>query len=143
MPPHSTEFFFKTNMSGMTPRLTPSTGWYVLSRAISRCRGSSKHTMQQFIHHWLPTNAHHGRTCRSSTKSCPHCKTEDETNDHFINCPLDFPKWETDIDRIFNSFTKRTTQPLLVLLRRYILHPTRHNDHDDTPIVQLYKLIHE
>jgi hypothetical protein len=94
--------------------------------------------MQQFLHHWLPTNAHKARKQDISKPSaCPFGCDEDETNLHFLHCPKDAILWTETISTLISS---RSTQvPVLGKLLQTAItsqNITRdlHEPPDDAPI---------
>lgn len=122
--------------------------WQLLGNSLSNFRGSEKRTLQKFIHHWLPLNAHRGSGKTGSTCFCPCCNNTEETSLHFIQCPKDAPHWIKDIKHTLRCKTNQDPQKILTTLlcdaltaqangRSAPLDPP-----DDLPVIY-YQLYHE
>jgi hypothetical protein len=82
-----------------------------------------QHTTIQFNHRWLPLNASHSIQAESTGKLCPHCLSEDESHQHFLQCPHPAP---------VNQWTN-ATQQVIHRLRKY-------NKNIDNTLIQLITL---
>ena len=112
--------------------------WQILSRALGRLKGNHKRIIQQFIHQWLPVNAHHGQAKINTARLCPHCRRNDETHEHFLFCPTDSDKWNEDITHILQKTEPQTPKHLYRILHDALQLRTTSTTHDlttdDTPI---------
>lgn len=99
--------------------------------------------MTQFIHRWLPTNAHKGRSTDNKIPHCPHCQTDEETNEHFLNCPRDTTLWQEAITAIFEKHSTTESQELCSLLCNAVTTPSKNtNKPPDDLSLNLYPLYH-
>ncbi len=122
---------------------TDNIDWQVLSYAISQFSGTKKKTLQQFIHQWLPTNAHKSQEKTHPHDRCPQCNQSLETNAHFLQCPADHDNWTATIDNVLRSVHRTSPQILLDLLRVALIHPeslTVMGRADEETPIQLFPL---
>jgi hypothetical protein len=59
--------------------------WQIHQRALHRLPTTHRKTIKQFIHRWLPVNAHPGSS-HAISNLCPMCNIDDETQTHFLSC---------------------------------------------------------
>lgn len=88
--------------------------WEVHNRALQSYKSVQKKTLFQYIHRWLPTNAHPAITPPLSTL-CPVCLIEEETNDHFIGCQYESyrTEWQTDVQAWYQTSKELKVEPIL------------------------------
>jgi hypothetical protein len=68
--------------------------WKALEEAIKKRPFTSTKTVNQFIHHWLPTRGHPSMAEHFENQVyCPRCKQHTETNEHFLWCQKDREEW--------------------------------------------------
>jgi hypothetical protein len=89
--------------------------WYVHGGALRGLTPAMKKTTTQFIHEWLPTNAHPGRAESVEAKKCPYCQEDDETQTHYLRCPHELvdTQWQEHKEKIEAALTKGKTHPVL------------------------------
>jgi hypothetical protein len=66
--------------------------WEPIAQAMAVLTPVLQKTIKEMIHGWLPTNGHPGDN-EPTTKICPQCNQENETNLHFLKCPRDRQLW--------------------------------------------------
>jgi hypothetical protein len=66
--------------------------WKTLRKATNNLPPSLRKTVQQVTHGWLPTNGHPGANS-PTTQICPRCNQDNETNLHFLACPIGLNEW--------------------------------------------------
>jgi hypothetical protein len=60
--------------------------WQVHGGALRGLPAHIKKTTTQFIHEWIPTNAHPGRAQQTEARNCPYCLEAEETQTHYLQC---------------------------------------------------------
>jgi hypothetical protein len=80
----------------------------------------------QFNHRWLPLNASHSIQAESTGKLCPYCLHEDESHQHFLQCPHPAPtlQWTNAMQQIINrlrTYNKNIDSTLIRLITLSLL----------------------
>jgi len=60
--------------------------WPTIRLALKRFSAADRRILTKVMHVWLPLNASHQTTSATQVRTCPLCRTEDETVDHFFAC---------------------------------------------------------
>jgi hypothetical protein len=92
--------------------------WHCHGSALQLLRGRKRKSIQQFIHRWLPVNAHPSQAKQGTAKRCPYCETHDETHSHFLGChhPLATKQRQQAMKNISKQLVKRKTDTVLFQL---------------------------
>lgn len=99
-----------------TPTVIHTIDWQIHHAALRKLTYGQKKTIKKFIHDWLPTNAHPSCSQHICTTKCPHCNADDETQQHFINCPVPTLLWDEIISDITTMTKKLHLDPILAEL---------------------------
>jgi hypothetical protein len=70
-----------------TKEVVQSIDWRAHGKALSQLSQRQQKTITQFIHNWLPTNAAHSQHNLGTGRLCPFCRTCEESQHHFLQCP--------------------------------------------------------
>jgi hypothetical protein len=74
--------------------------WMIHGNALNSLPTRNRKTVTQLIHDWLPVCGHPGQANQQSNKLCPCCRTDTETQGHFMTCNETSDKWNTLINTI-------------------------------------------
>jgi len=61
--------------------------WHTFRMAYNRLRKPERHIIAKFNHNWLPLQTSHHVHSTSEQQYCPSCCGQQETADHFLQCP--------------------------------------------------------
>ncbi len=60
--------------------------WPTIRLALKRFSAADRRILTKVMHAWLPLNASHQASTATQVRTCPSCRMEDETVDHFFAC---------------------------------------------------------
>jgi hypothetical protein len=121
--PEFNHYLLKRNPT-WNPTILETIDWHLHSTSITRLKPSQQKTIRQFIHRWLPVNAHPGSS-HAISPLCPLCNHHDETQHHFLSCTeIRLQEgWQLAATNIKKKANKLAIDPTLTrLLIQSILH---------------------
>jgi hypothetical protein len=118
---HSDLWSYYSNTFNWTQECIDLIDWTSHGKALSYLPQRQQKTTIQFNHRWLPLNASHSLQEETTGILCPHCQHEEETHQHFLQCPHPAPNlhWTTATQQIktrFRAYNKLIDNNLIKLI---------------------------
>jgi hypothetical protein len=126
--------YFLNKYPNWTDATIASIDWNVHNKAMQRLTSHQQKTIRQFIHEWLPVNAHKGSTQAISTL-CPLCHSMDETQAHFLTCmdKRSIAGWKKTVDEVQTKAAKLHLHPMMSRLLCNAITHWRHSPNPNVP----------
>jgi hypothetical protein len=110
-----------------------SVDWLIHSKALQTLTANGRKTCTQFIHEWLPVNGHPGQAKPTHLQTCPTCKSQKESQEHFLSCLSQSESWQHTIQEVVLNDQGNKKHNELNLLITWALTNCRNNNNIQCP----------